>query len=80
MINNVEEKEIEFVSFCIENFKAKYKMKGKNVAELFEHSGVIDFLFDSYDLLHTQGKDYLLSEIAIFLENREYRVDSLSWK
>ena len=80
MVNNIEELKIEFVSFCIENFKAEYKMKGKNVAELFERTGAIDFLYDGYDLLHTQGKDYILSEIVIFLENRGYSVDSLSWK
>ncbi|WP_278246847.1 DUF3791 domain-containing protein [Clostridium botulinum] len=35
---------------------------------------------ESYDLLHTQGKDYILSEIEIFLKNRGYKYDTLSWK
>lgn len=74
------EKIFEFISFCIENFKVKFKMKGRDVANLFYESGVTDFLIESYDLLHTQGKDYILSEIEIFLNNRGYKYDTLSWK
>lgn len=65
---------IEFVSFCIENFKIKYNMKGSDVANLFSESGVIDFLMESYDLLHIQGEEYILSEIQLFLENRGYKL------
>lgn len=71
---NKDEQIIEFVSFCIENFKVKYCMKGKEVANLFSERGVIDFLMEGYDLLHTQGKEYILSEIKIFLENRGYKL------
>ncbi|SHI06420.1 DUF3791 domain-containing protein [Clostridium grantii] len=67
---NEDERIIEFVSFCIENFKIKYRMKGKDVANLFNENGVIDFLMECYDLLHTQGKEYIISEIQLFLENR----------
>lgn len=70
----MNEKVFEFISFCIESFKVKFKMRGKEVANLFYESGVIDFLIDSYDLLHTQGKDYILSEIEIFLKNRGYKL------
>ncbi|OPD29751.1 hypothetical protein AL713_15870 [Clostridium botulinum] len=69
-----DEKILEFVSFCIENFKIKFKIKGKEVANLFYESGVTDFLIDGYDVLHTQGKDYILSEIEIFLKNRGYKL------
>ncbi|AWZ50086.1 hypothetical protein C3495_14665 (plasmid) [Clostridiaceae bacterium 14S0207] len=68
------EKVMEFVSFCIENFKVKFNMKGKDVANLFYKSGVIDFLIESYELLHTQGAEYIISEIQLFLENRGYKL------
>ena len=68
------EKIMEFVSFCIENFKVKFNMKGKDVANLFYKSGVIDFLIESYELLHTQGAEYIISEIQLFLENRGYKL------
>ena len=68
------EKIMEFVSFCIENFKVKFNMKGKDVANLFYKSGVIDFLIESYELLHTQGSKYIISERQLFLENRGYKL------
>lgn len=65
-----DEKIMEFVSFCIENFKVKYNMKGKDVANVFSSLGGIDFLIENYEILHTQGKEYILSEIELFLKNR----------
>jgi hypothetical protein len=69
---NNEEKLIEFISFCIENFKIKHNMKGRDVANLFKKSQVIQFLTEGYEMLHTQGKDYIIEEIDIFLKNRGY--------
>lgn len=70
----LKEPVIEFLSFCIESFKVKYKKKGKEVASLFDESGVIDFLVDGYDILHTQGKDYIIEEIEIYLAKRGYNL------
>ena len=66
------EKKSEFLSFCIESYKVKHHMKGKDTANLFKESGVINFLIDGYDMLHTQGKDYIIEEIEIFLRKRGY--------
>lgn len=74
MKNNHEEQVIEFISFCIENFKVAHKMHGKEVANLFNEKGVIEFLISDYDILHTQGKEYILSEITRFLEKRGYMI------
>ncbi|WP_242651344.1 DUF3791 domain-containing protein [Clostridium tetani] len=40
------------------------------MANLFYENGITDFLIDNYDILHTQGKGYILSEIELFLQNR----------
>ena len=69
---NNEERVIEFLSFCIENFKVKHSMSGKDVAILFKQSGVLEFVSNGYEALHTQGKEYILEEIEIFLKNRGY--------
>ncbi|MBU3110964.1 DUF3791 domain-containing protein [Clostridium lacusfryxellense] len=69
-----EEKLIEFISFCIENFKIEHSMEGKDVANLFNESKVIDFLTDGYEIIHTQGKEYIIEEIEIFLKNRGYKL------
>lgn len=67
-----QEKISEFVSFSIENFKVKHSMKGKDVANLFKVSGALEFVANGYEMLHTQGKEYVLEEIEIFLKNRGY--------
>ena len=71
---NKKEKIIEFISFSIENFKVKYNIEGEKTANLFYESGVLDFLTEGYDLLHTQSCDYILDEIKLFLENRGYYI------
>ncbi|SFC99287.1 DUF3791 domain-containing protein [Clostridium uliginosum] len=71
---NDKERISEFASFCIENFKIKHSMSGKDVANLFKVSGVIEFIINGYDMLHTQGKEYILEEIEIFLRNRGYEL------
>ena len=70
---NNEEKVIEFTSFCIENFKVKHSMAGRDVAILFKQSGALEFVKDGYEMLHTQGREYILEEIEIFLKNRGYK-------
>lgn len=69
---NKEEQLIEFIAFCIENFKVKHQMKGNEVANLFKESNTLIFLKDGYEMLHTQGKEYIIEEIEIYLKNRGY--------
>lgn len=66
---SIEEKKIHFVSFCIECYKQAHAMHGGEVFELFENKGVNKFLYDNYDILHTQGEQWLLAEIEDFLNN-----------
>jgi hypothetical protein len=49
-------------------------MKGKDVANLFNESKVFDFLTEGYEIIHTQGKEYIIEEIEIFLKNRGYKL------
>jgi hypothetical protein len=65
------EKTLEFVSFCIEIYAAENNISGREAAELFERHGVIDWLFECYDALHTQGKGYILSAVNEFLDRRK---------
>jgi len=60
--------ELEFVSFCIETYARKNKVSGAVVAERFYETGVLDYLFAGYDMLHTQGPGYILPLIDEFME------------
>ena len=67
---NLNEMKAEFLSFAIEAYKTKLGVSGAKVAEYFDESGTLDFLLENYDLLHTVGKEQLLSEIEHFLVKR----------
>lgn len=67
----LNEKKAEFVAFCIETYKMKHGgISGAKVAEYFDDSGTIDFLFEHYDVLHTLGREQILYEIEEFLKHR----------
>lgn len=37
---------------------------------LFKETGVDDYLIDNYDLLHTQGLDFIMDDIQRFINKR----------
>ena len=63
-------KVLEFVLFCGEMYAQKHQISGRGVMDRFSEYGVVDFLRNGYDVLHTQGREYIISEIEIFLDNR----------
>ena len=60
---------LEFVSFCIEQYKKTTNKGGKEVEQLFEKHGVISFLFEHYEVLHTQSAQSIQTEIEEYLKN-----------
>lgn len=69
-MNEDKAKVLEFVLFCVEMYAQKHEISGRVVMDRFSEYGVVDFLRDGYDVLHTQGRQYIISEIEIFLNNR----------
>ena len=63
-------KVLEFVLFCVEMYSQKHQISDRGVMDMFSEYGVVDFLRNGYDVLHTQGREYIISEIEIFLDNR----------
>ncbi len=61
---------LEFISFCIEMYAAREALSGSSVHSLFAQSGVIDYLEQNYEPLHSQGLNYILSCIDSFLSER----------
>ena len=65
-----ETKITEFISFCVEIFAEAKGLLGKEVMELFEQTGLLDYLSECYDMLHSMGKVWLLQDMDCFLKNR----------
>jgi hypothetical protein len=60
-----------FFSFCVENYKNHIHRPAEEVLSLFSTYGVFDFLEEGYEMLHTQGKEYIMEEIDEFLRIRK---------
>lgn len=65
--NNV----IVFLTFCIENYAERNRMTSLETYAIFRHYHVDHYLINSFDMLHTQGKDAILQDIKIFIDNRK---------
>lgn len=62
---------LEFVAFCIEQYKMATKQTGCEVEQMFSQQGVIKFLIDHYEVLHTQSAQFIQEEIGEYLNNHQ---------
>jgi hypothetical protein len=62
--------ETKFMTYCIEIYKSAKKMTGKDVFNLFEKYGVLDYVIDCYGALHTTGAQYTIEDIDEFIASR----------
>ncbi|MCD8207136.1 MAG: DUF3791 domain-containing protein [Bacteroidales bacterium] len=60
-----------FISFGIEQYKNAKGISGEETVLLFEKYGVLEYLHDFYDVLHTQSHEWLLADIDEFISIRQ---------
>ena len=60
-----------FKVFCLERYKSKHQMSGSETFRLFKEYGVFDYLGSFYDVLHTFGEQYIVSDIDEFITARQ---------
>lgn len=73
MSDELFQKKAEFVSWCIEEYAVAKSMKGRDVANMFSEKKVLDFLSSHYEILHTQGKSYIIETIEDFVRTGEVK-------
>lgn len=64
-------KEMEFIVFCLENYKDYRHLTGKQALSVFQLYGIFDYLKEFYDVLHTTGYQYINRDIDIYLKARD---------
>ena len=65
----MSKKELDFAVFCIENIAEFFNRNGADVYRMLDESGILDgYIIKSYDVLHTLGKEYIVSDIADYME------------
>lgn len=64
-------KTLKFKAFCFEAYKAEHNLNGYETMELFKKYGVLEFIEICYEPLHSQGRDYIVSDIDIYINSRK---------
>lgn len=77
-ISIASRRELEFAVFCIENVAAALgKTSGDVYRALSGDSGILhQYIVPSYDVLHTQGRDYIINDIREVMAERGVVVGS----
>ena len=63
------DKVLAFKVFCLENYKAEHNLTGKAALDIFQKYLVFDYLASCYDVLHANGRLYIISDIDNFIAN-----------
>ena len=70
--NRAVPKEVfEFYTYCLENYAVRKQISGMRAWVMFKESSADEYVIDNYDLLHTQGLEYVLDDIQRFINRRK---------
>ena len=61
-----------FAVFCVESLADELQMTGDKIYKMLtEDSDILDsYIIPCYDALHTQGKDYIVSELLEYMKKK----------
>ena len=60
-----------FVSWCIEEYKSVAGLGGTATMELLDKYGILQYLTDNFEVLHTQSRQWLMEEITEKIEQHK---------
>jgi len=63
-----------FLSFCIEQYKNAHHLLGGEALAVLNSYGVLEYLAEHYETLHTQSRQWLLEDIEEFISLRKIKV------
>lgn len=66
-----EKKELTFSIFILYALAEKWQMSPASVYKILNTTGILDnYIIRCYDVLHTQGKEYLVKDITEFVREK----------
>ena len=68
---NITHEQFDFYTYCLENYAIRKQISGMRAWVIFKESNADKYVIDNYDLLHTQGLDYVLDDIQRFINRRK---------
>lgn len=60
-----------FLSFCIEQYKEANHLSGGEAMSIFSQFGVLRYLEENFEPLHTQSRQWILEDIEEFINLRK---------
>ena len=71
--------ELEFAVFCIENIALALRRNPPEFYQMLnrESSILTDYIIPSYDVLHTQGREYIVNDILEVMRERVIKAGEL---
>ena len=60
-----------FISFCIEQYKEVKGLSGSEALTLLSEYGVLEYLAEHWEILHTQGRQWIIEDIDEFIRVRK---------
>lgn len=69
-------RELEFAVFCIENLAAALHISPKRAyALLTDQSSILkEYIIPGYEILHSQGKEYIINDILEVMRKRNISI------
>ena len=62
-----------FLSFCIEQYKEAKSISGEKAMEFLSDKGVLGYLAENYEVIHTQSPQWILEEIEEYIKRQTNR-------
>lgn len=62
---------MDFTVFCIEGYKQTHKLTGKETVDIFVRYNVFEYITSFYDILHSNGQEYIIEDIDGYIKSRE---------
>lgn len=68
----MNDRELEFAIFCIENVAIFLKMNAQEVYNMLtkESNILYNYIVPEYEMLHTQSKEYIVNDIVDFMRTK----------
>ena len=60
-----------FISFCIEQYKTAKGISGSKAMTLLSKYGVLEYLAEHWEILHTQSRQWIIEDIDDFIRTRK---------
>lgn len=64
-------KTMNFTVFCIESYKQAHRLTGKETVDLFSRYNVFEYITSFYDILHSNGQEYITGDIDAYINSRK---------